>query len=112
MNVVRVLLLSAVLTPLMACAAGGAKGPLDPSRPIHAVATADLHACKALADGKKTAHVSVTFAASGQVTSALVDGGELLGTKAASCIERELGKLEVPPFDGPSHRVARHVSLD
>lgn len=112
MTVARLLLVSALLTTLLACATGGAKPPLDPSRPIHAVATADLRACKALADGKKDAHVSVTFAASGQVTSALVDGGELLGTKAASCIERELGKLEVPPFDGPSQRVARHVSLD
>lgn len=104
-------LLVLVALPLSACATE-AVGPADPSRAIHAVAEADLRACKPLAEGKKMAHVSVTFAESGKVVAALVDGGELLGTKAASCIERELGKLRVPPFSGPSQRVARHVSID
>jgi hypothetical protein len=100
-----------VLASLSACASE-VRGPADPSRAIRAVAEADLRACKPLAEGKKMAHVSVTFEESGRVAAALVDGGELLGTKAASCIERELRALQVPPFTGPSQRVARHVSLD
>lgn len=106
----RALVVLVVLT-LSACAQESA-GPADPSRAIREVAAADLQPCKPLAEGKKMAHVSVTFGESGKVVAALVDGGELLGTKAASCIERELGKLRVPPFSGPSQRVARHVSLD
>ncbi len=107
----RALAFLVTLVSLSACASE-ARGPADPSRALHAVAEADLRACKPLAEGKKMAHVSVTFAESGKVVAALVDGGELLGTKAASCIERELGKLQVQPFSGPSQRVARHVSLD
>ena len=111
MTAFRALVSFVTVVSLSACASE-APGPADPSRAIHVVSEADLRACKPLAEGKKMAHVSVTFGESGKVVAALVDGGELLGTKAASCIEQELGKLRVPPFSGPSQRVARHVSLD
>jgi hypothetical protein len=45
------------------------------------------------------ASVKVTFAASGEVTSASV-GGELQGTSKAACIAQAMKQTRIEPFDG------------
>jgi hypothetical protein len=58
-----------------------------------------------------TAQVSVTFAPSGRVTSARVDGPPFGGTPAGGCIATAFRSATVPPFGGSSITVRKTVSL-
>jgi hypothetical protein len=67
-------------------------------------------ACKG--DGPSgTASVSVTFAPSGRVTSAKVDGGPFSGTPTGGCIATAFRSATVPPFDGSPITVRKSVSI-
>ncbi|HZF47443.1 MAG TPA: hypothetical protein VE093_02275 [Polyangiaceae bacterium] len=58
-----------------------------------------------------TASVSVTFAPSGRVTSAKVDGGPFSGTPTGGCIATAFRGVTVPPFDGSPVTVRKTVSI-
>lgn len=67
-------------------------------------------ACKG--DGPSgTASVSVTFAPSGRVTSARVEGGPFSGTPTGGCIATAFRSATVPPFDGSPVTVRKSVSI-
>jgi hypothetical protein len=67
-------------------------------------------ACKG--DGPSgTASVSVTFAPSGRVTSAKVEGGPFSGTPTGVCIATAFRSAAVPPFDGSPITVRKSVSI-
>lgn len=67
-------------------------------------------ACKG--DGPSgTASVSVTFASSGRVTSAKVEGGPFSGTPTGGCIATAFRSATVPPFDGSPVTVRKSVSI-
>jgi hypothetical protein len=58
-----------------------------------------------------TASVSVTFAPSGRVTSAKVDGGPFAGTPAGGCIASAFRSATVPPFGGSPITVRKTVNI-
>ena len=74
------------------------------SRPAAAVAISvagrRAASCLAAGDARSTMPVSVTFAPSGRVTTATVDGGPFVGTTVGGCIAGALRSASVAPFDG------------
>ncbi len=87
----------------------------DISRPAAAVAisVAGRRAASCLADDdlRGTMPVSVTFAPSGRVTTATVDGGPFVGTAVGGCIARALRSASVGPFDGAPVTVRSSVRV-
>ncbi|MFO0549481.1 MAG: hypothetical protein U0271_13905 [Polyangiaceae bacterium] len=67
--------------------------------------------CKQEGDPSGRARVSVTFAPSGRVTQAVVDGPPFAGTATGSCISRVFKKVTVPPFSGGPMTVTKTVSI-
>jgi hypothetical protein len=55
--------------------------------------------------------VSVTFAPSGRVTSARINGGPLVGTPAGGCLAAALRGASVPAFAGEAVTVNTSVRL-
>jgi hypothetical protein len=58
-----------------------------------------------------SASVSVTFASSGRVTSAKVDGGPFAGTPTGGCIASAFRSASVPPFSGSPITVRKTVNI-
>jgi hypothetical protein len=58
-------------------------------------------ACRTEGMPQSSARVSVTFAPSGRVTTAVVDGNRLSGSAEGGCIARTFRTLRVDPFSGP-----------
>ncbi|MBI5537129.1 MAG: hypothetical protein HY898_30685 [Deltaproteobacteria bacterium] len=56
--------------------------------------------CRTDDDPAAVARVSVTFASSGSVTIARVDGAPYAGTKTGSCVAKVFRTLRVDPFEG------------
>ncbi len=83
------------------------------SRPAAAVAISvagrRAASCLDADDARATMPVSVTFAPSGRVTTATVDGGPFAGTAVGGCIARALRSAKVAPFDGAP--VTVHTSM-
>ena len=90
--------------------------PLEPPEPPRAdplpfdrgAAAAAMNAAAGMAQACRTegmpqssARVSVTFAPSGRVTTAVVDGNRLSGSAEGGCIARTFRTLRVDPFSGP-----------
>jgi hypothetical protein len=97
----------AAIPPQMVIPPPAATAPVaaaEISRPAAAVAisVAGRRAASCLTgdDARSTMPVSVTFAPSGRVTTATVDGGPFVGTSAGGCIARALRSASVAPFDG------------
>ncbi len=76
-----------------------------------ALATVDLAKCKAPNAKRGDGHVTVTFATSGMVSSALVDKGPMAGTPVAKCISSQFQKVKVPAFRGDAVRCGEDVPL-
>jgi hypothetical protein len=87
----------------------------DLSRPAAAVAISvagrRAASCTADDDARSTMPVSVTFAPSGRVTTATVDGGPFVGTAVGGCIARALRGATVAPFDGAPVTVHSSVRI-
>lgn len=62
-------------------------------------------------DGSGSASVSVTFAPSGRVTSAKIDGGKFQGTPTGGCIATAFRSARVPAFDGGPVTVKKTVNI-
>ena len=77
---------------------------VDISRPAAAVAISVASrraaSCLSADDVRSSMPVSVTFAPSGRVTTATVDGGPFVGTAVGGCIARALRSASVAPFEG------------
>jgi hypothetical protein len=57
------------------------------------------------------ARVAVTFGPSGQVASARVEAGDLVGTATAGCIAGAFRSARVPPFEGGHITVMKQVNI-
>ena len=74
-------------------------------------ATGEASACRAPGDPTGTARVTVTFAPSGRVTSAVLSGPPYAGTQTGGCIARTLRNAVVPAFTGVPVQVSRTISI-
>jgi hypothetical protein len=84
----------------------------DRSAASSAMSAAASRAMSCKGDGPAgTASVSVTFAPSGRVTSAKVEGGPFSGTPTGGCIATAFRSATVPPFDGSPITVRKTVSI-
>jgi len=57
--------------------------------------------CPAPATGQATVRVSVTFASTGRVTTAIANGKGVSGTATGSCIARKFQSIRLDAFQGP-----------
>lgn len=80
------------------------------SRAINGLARAAA-SCLGDDDDATQVPVSVTFASSGRVTSARLNGGPLLGTAAGSCLAAALRGATVPAFEGEPVTVKLNVTI-
>jgi hypothetical protein len=96
-------------------AAAAPVASVDISRPAAAVAISvagrRAASCLSADDGRSTMPVSVTFAPSGRVTTATVDGGPFAGTAIGGCIARALRSASVGQFDGTPVTVHSSVRI-
>jgi predicted Zn finger-like uncharacterized protein len=109
--------------------AGGAKPPTTPATPPAAKpsgpafnvaaakaalnsAAASASGCRAPAGPSGTGKVQVTFAPSGNVTSALIISGPFGGTPVGSCVARTFRAAKVPAFDGSPMTVAKSFTIN
>jgi hypothetical protein len=74
-------------------------------------AASQAASCKAPDDPSGVARVSVTFAPSGRVTSATVQGPPFAGTKTGGCIARTFRNASVSPFAGDPVTVSKSLTL-
>ncbi|MEJ7735074.1 MAG: hypothetical protein WKG00_38535 [Polyangiaceae bacterium] len=74
-------------------------------------ATGEASACRAPGDPSGTARVTVTFAPSGRVTSAVLSGPPYAGTQTGGCIARTLRNAVVPAFSGVPVQVSRTITI-
>jgi hypothetical protein len=65
--------------------------------------------CRNMDSPSGTARVAVTFAPSGQVTTAVIESGPFVGTAAGSCVASKFRSARVPPFSGDSVLVRKSV---
>jgi hypothetical protein len=84
-----------------------------------AAASAALGAAAGAAKGCKkadgptgTARVKVTFAPSGNVTSATVQGPPFAGTSVGGCIAGSFRSAKIPPFDGSPVSTSKSVTIN
>lgn len=71
----------------------------------------DTRACKAPNGPTGTGHVTVTFAPSGKVILAQVDGGPLLHRAIETCVTDAFEKVTIPPFSGQPVKVGKMFHL-
>ncbi len=83
----------------------GGLAPFDRSAAASALARVSVAHCASDASGP--GHVSVTFAPSGAVSSAVVDGGPYPGTGSGRCVQVAFQNARVPAFAGTAVTVGR-----
>ena len=101
--------------PTLAPPAPPQDDPLPPFEPSAATAALGAAAsaaqsCRAPGAGRFPARVSVTFAPSGRVTTATVDGPQVSGSATGSCVATKFRSIRVDPFSGPA--VTVHKTFD
>lgn len=75
-------------------------------------AAANAAGCRAPAGPNGTGKVQVTFAPSGNVTSALIVSGPFGGTPVGSCVARTFRAAKVPAFDGSPMTVSKSFTIN
>jgi predicted Zn finger-like uncharacterized protein len=95
-------------------AAAPAAGPFDRSAAIAALnaAAGAASGCKKPDGPTGTGRVSVTFAPSGRVTSANVDGPPFGGTSVGGCVAARFRSAHVPPFSGSPVTVHKSFTIN
>jgi hypothetical protein len=74
-----------------------------------AEAAAQAAACRKGDDPAGNAAVIITFAPSGRVTSATLNGPPFAGTATGGCIASTMRRAKVPPFDGDKITVSKTI---
>lgn len=77
-----------------------------------ASAAAGAAGCRAPSGPNGTGKVQVTFAPSGNVTSALIVSGPFGGTPVGSCVARTFRAAKVPAFDGSPMTVSKSFTIN
>jgi len=87
--------------------------PFDAQAAKSALAAGALSAssCRKGDDPRGTAIVVVTFAPSGRITSATVNGAPYGGTATGGCVAATLRSMTVPPFAGNHVTVSKRVTI-
>lgn len=101
--------------PAPAPAAGKPAGPAFNVAAAKAAlnnAAAGAAGCRAPAGPNGTGKVQVTFAPSGNVTSALIVAGPFGGTPVGSCVARTFRAAKVPAFDGSPMTVSKSFTIN
>jgi hypothetical protein len=75
-------------------------------------AASQASSCKKPGDPSGTTGVTITFAPSGRVTSAILSGPPFAGTATGSCIASTLRRASVPPFEGDRVTVSKTVVIN
>jgi hypothetical protein len=90
-----------------------ALGPFNKSAAIAALnsAAAAASACRKDGDPSGMAHVVITFAPSGRVTTAQVNGPPFAGTPTGGCIAGRMRGARVPAFNGDFVTVSKTVII-
>ncbi len=89
-------------------------GPFDKAAAVAALtaAAAQASSCKKEGDPSGSAVVTITFAASGRVTSANIAGPPFAGTATGGCIAAAMRRAHVPAFDGDRVTVSKTVAIE
>lgn len=69
-------------------------------------------ACKAQEGPTGRGKIQVTFAPSGSVTSAIVEGPPFAGTPVGGCVASAFSGARVPPFDGAPVEISKSFDID
>lgn len=87
--------------------------PFSRTEALAALASAEDRAksCRSNAGPFGPARLAVTFAPSGKVTTALVEGPPFAGTPVGSCLARAFREAKVSPFSGQPVTVKKSVSI-
>ena len=89
------------------------KGPVfDRQAAASALASVDLHKCKATNVRAGQGHVTITFEPTGAAGKVVVDGGDYKGTPVAKCITAQYKRAQVPAFTGASVSVGKSFKLE
>jgi hypothetical protein len=67
--------------------------------------------CRTVDTPAGAARLAVTFAPSGNVISAIIESGPLVGTPAAGCVASKFRTVRVPPFTGDQVTVHKSVAF-
>lgn len=88
-------------------------GPFDRGAANSALsnAAAQASACRQEGDPTGVAKVVVTFAPSGRVTSATINGPPFAGTQTGSCIAKTMRGMNLPPFQGDLMTISKTVVI-
>lgn len=97
--------------PAQAGAAGKAFDRAAAAAALSAAADA-ARACKQEGGSTGKGEVEVTFAPSGDVTSALVEGSPFAGTPVGGCVASHFEGVRVPPFDGSPVSIKKSFDID
>jgi len=96
--------------PVKTAEAAGA-GNFDRGAAASALASISIVGCKKPDGPTGSGHVTVTFEASGNVQSAIIDGGDFPGTPVGGCIAGKYRGAHVPAFTGSPVKVGKSFTL-
>jgi predicted Zn finger-like uncharacterized protein len=97
-----------------AAAAAGSDKPFDRAAALSALGSAASSAasCKTADGPTGTGRISVTFATSGRVTSANVEGPPFAGTSVGGCIATKFRSARIPAFAGSDTKVGKTFTIN
>ncbi|HEY3667615.1 MAG TPA: hypothetical protein VGL19_16530, partial [Polyangiaceae bacterium] len=75
-------------------------------------AAAQASSCRKDGDPSGTATLTITFAPSGRVTSATIQGPPFAGTPTGGCIASTMRHAQIPSFDGDRVTVTKTVVIE
>lgn len=93
-------------------APAAAAAPFDRGAAAAALGGVNVAGCKKPDGPTGTGHVTVTFAPSGNVTSAVVDSPPFAGTPVGGCVAGKFRGAHVPAFSGGNVTVGKSFSLN
>lgn len=85
--------------------------PFDRGAAAQALGSINVSSCKRAGGPDGNGHVKITYATSGQVQAAVIDGGPFPGTPVGGCIASLFRNAAVPPFCGASVTVGKSFTL-
>jgi predicted Zn finger-like uncharacterized protein len=95
-------------------AGGGSDAPIDRGALMSAMskAASTVGSCKTADGPTGSGRVSVTFAPSGRVTQAVVNGSPFAGTSVGSCVASRFRGVSIPAFAGSSQTVGKSFQIN
>lgn len=103
---------AAAATAAPAPAAGGAEFNRGAASSALGGAAGAAKSCKKPDGPTGTGRVKVTFAPSGRVTSAVVEGPPFAGTSVGGCVASAFRGAHIPPFDGAPVAVSKSFTIN